>query len=288
MNWNRLRIFNLLRKNDFRLNVIAFYPPQVDDFLNFLFNEYDLIFPKRGVLESTYRRKFPQRGKKEIRVDFYFLPSVIPSIKENYRVNILITRPAVPILEIENVNKLLILFPDSFSFSCSFFGIPCTTWDKALSVIWEGGSCRRECHGVWELFFGKGWFYYQQNGCEKQLSFNSFTVNGRKAEKAEKIYALLKEARMRKKSLKLTSMEDILLIPIGKEMVLKLHEHDNNPSVTNILRAALEVESTFLGKNFTYKFLSFKETLTWKEEKNAYLPEPADSFLRSCSVFQER
>ena len=281
MSWKK-KIFNLLEKQGDSLIVVSFYPPQVEEFLSFLTRKYDLLFPKRGPLESEFRRKFPPKGQKEIEVEIELLPqSLVPS----KGIKLALTHPSIPICRVnsETIQKLLILYPERFTFSCaSFFGIPCPDWRKALTTLWEGGKCRKECSGLWELFFGKCWFYYHQQ--ERKVVFDNFSVNEREAKRAKVLHGLIKEARRMKKALKVVSLEEVLLLPLGRESVLKMHEQDDCPVVVHSVQAALEVEATFLGKNFSYKFVSSKEIQRWKEEKNVSIPDYAAPLIRFRSL----
>ena len=247
------------------LSVVAFCPSQVEKFLSRLYKNFDLFFAERGRIESLYRRKFPPKGREEVKVSFSFLPERVESFKG---VLIHLTSTVVSLKRIR-AERLYFLFPEKFSFSCGFLGTPCEDWNRALTVIWEWGKCRGDCYGMWELFFVCGWYYADGRKAE----YENFTLNGRKLKTAQKLCNLLKEAYHKRKALKVSNLEEVVYVPVSRNVVLRMREQDDNPALIPYVQAGFELEAAFLGGNFWTSYLTLSQAKKWKEEKNVSYPD---------------
>ncbi len=263
-----------------RLLVFTFWPSELELFFSRIYRKYDLFFPKRNRFGSYFRRKFPLRGSPSLKVEIDFLPESFSLPEEGIKV--IISPTVLSLSSISAFRETVVLFPYSFEFSCSFFGNPCSTPELAVSTIWEGGTCYRNCYGLWELFFWKNWPYYAKN--MRKCSFKNFFLNGNRLKSAERVFSLLKESILKTKVLRLFSGEEILFIPVGNNLVVKVMEMDTRPVLMEIMQASLDAEAVFLGQKFSHEFIPYRSILKWKEEKNAYLPEHLVSYLRSRSL----
>jgi len=291
------QFIQLLRKEKYAI-IVTFSPLIVEELISYLSRDYFLIFTERTRLTSEYKRKynipFNKRYEKEkltVKISYSIQDYLTSENSLTFIVHPTYFKPSQKDFSLFLKRKVIFAYPHEIEFSCyKEFGFNCSKLKSAMEVLWETkdfNSCHSECQGLWELIFGKYWWYFypkKQKATEITLlvtSFLSLKINGKKEtlKVANKCYQILRT--LKGKALSVEREDSLLIIPLGFNIALKIEEGGDFLELGTYEQMAFAVEANYLSQIPTFNQIKLNKIPKWLEEKNVKLDGSFYTFIRN-------